>query len=369
MELIQKRVWAEISLAHLAHNYRAVRTGLRRGCRVMAVVKADAYGHGAPAVALHLQALGAEYMGVASLDEAVALREAGVIVPILIFGYTAPEFSGTLLRYGLTQTVFDLACAKALAQAATAAGGKINVHVKVDTGMSRLGFVGPQAIAEILEVYALRGLSCEGIFTHFADADGSEDSALVQLAEFQAMVSHLADSGAAFSIRHCANSAAALRWPETHLDMVRIGLALYGYDPIRDISTANLCPVMTLKTRVCAVRHLPAGATISYGRTHTLERDSVVATLSIGYADGLLRLLSGKAQVRIAGQNVPILGRICMDFCMADVTDLPPVAVGDEVVVFGPELSAQEKADAMGTIPYELLCAVSARVPREIVRG
>lgn len=367
-----KRTWAQIDLSHLEHNYRALRGILPRGCRFLGVVKANAYGHGAIPVAKKLEQLGAEYLAVACLDEAVELREAGIQAPILILGPTPAAFAGQLLQYDLTQAVQNEAEAHALSAAAAGADKPLKVHIKVDTGMSRIGFLCDEAhadesAAKIAQVCALPGLHAEGIFTHFANADGDEEYSMRQLTRFLDALDKLSAMGVEFEIRHCAASAAVLNYPCTHLDMVRPGIALYGHYPdpsCVDLDGPGLLPVMTLKTRVLTVRELSAGTCVSYGCTRTLTRDSRVAVLPIGYADGLSRLLSDRTQMLVRGCRVPVLGRICMDMCMVDVTDVPGVETGDEVTVFGPELPLEEKADTVGTIQYEMLCSVSRRVPR-----
>ncbi|MGN1003956.1 MAG: alanine racemase [Oscillospiraceae bacterium] len=372
MDQATKRTWAEISLPNLEHNYRALRGMLPRGCRFLGVVKANAYGHGAVPVAKKLEELGAEYLAVACLDEAVELRQAGITTPILLLGPTPAEFAGELLRYDLTQSVQDLPAARALSEAAVRADKPLKIHIKADTGMSRLGFLCDEehvatSVNEIAQVCALPGLKAEGIFTHFANADGDESYSMRQLTRFLDAVDKLSSRGVEFEIRHCAASAAVLNYPCTHLDMVRPGIALYGHYPdpsCEGLDGPGLLPVMTLKTRIVAVRELPAGTCISYGCTHTLERDSRLAVLPVGYADGLERLLSNRGEMLVHGKRVPILGRVCMDMCMVDVTDLPTVEVGDEVTVFGSELPLEEKADTVGTIQYELLCGVAPRVPR-----
>ncbi|MGN0968300.1 MAG: alanine racemase, partial [Oscillospiraceae bacterium] len=357
---------------NLEHNYRALRGMLPRGCRFLGVVKANAYGHGAVPVAKKLEELGAEYLAVACLDEAVELRQAGITAPILLLGPTPAEFAGELLHYDLTQSVQDLSAAHALSEAAVRADKPLKIHIKADTGMSRLGFLCDEnhtnaSVDEIAQVCALPGLKAEGIFTHFANADGDESYSMRQLTRFLDAVDKLAARSVKFEIRHCAASAAVLNYPCAHLDMVRPGIALYGHYPdpsCEGLDGPGLLPVMTLKTRIVAVRELPAGTCISYGCTHTLVRDSRLAVLPVGYADGLERLLSNRAEMLVRGQRVPVLGRVCMDMCMVDVTNLPVVEVGDEVTVFGPELPLEEKADAVGTIQYELLCGVAPRVPR-----
>lgn len=370
MEQTQMRTWAEIDLAALEHNYRALRANLEPGCRFAGLVKANGYGHGAVAVAKTLERLGAEYLAVACLDEAVELREAGVATPILILGGTGVEFAGELLRYDITQTVFDLTTAKGYSQAAVAAGKTLRVHIKADTGMSRLGFLGEGRVAEIKEVCALPGLDCEGLFTHFSDADGSEEFTMGQFTGFLDLKDALAKEGVTFKINHCAASAAMLHYPCTHLDMVRPGIALYGHYPDEDsvgLDGPGLIPVMTLKTRVASVKTLPAGSAVSYGRTRILGRESRLAVLPIGYADGLHRNLSNAMEVAFPSGRAPVVGRVCMDLCMVDVTDLPEVKAGDVAEVFGKTLPAEDKAETLGTISYECLTSVSRRVPRVYV--
>ena len=371
MKQTQTRTWTEIDLSNLEHNYRALRAMLPQGCRFLGVVKADAYGHGAVQVARRLETLGAEYLAVACLDEALELRQAGITTPILILGYTPVERADSLLEGGITQTVYDVDMAKALSDAAMAAGKSLKIHVKADTGMSRLGWLCGEAdqsaaVKAIAQVCALPGLEAEGIYTHFANADGDEDYTMLQFTRFLDLLEALKDKGITFAIRHCAASAAALKFPCTHLDMVRPGIALYGHYPdpsCEGLDGPGLRPVMTLKTRVASVKTVPAGTPVSYGCTHVLDRETKLAALTIGYADGLPRLCSDRLEVLVKGSRAPIVGRICMDMCMADVTGLD-VAPGDEVEVFGEHLPIEDVAALAGTIQYELLCAVSPRVHR-----
>lgn len=372
MDAMEKRTWAEISLPNLEHNYRTLRALLPAGCRFLGVVKANAYGHGAVPVARRLEELGAEYLAAACLDEAAELRKAGIRAPILILGVTPAAYAGQLLELDLTQTVGDPESACALSAAVQGTGKRLKIHIKADTGMSRLGFLSDeahleQAVEEISAAVALPGLEAEGIFTHFADADGSEEYTMRQFTRFLDLLDALKGQGVQFQIRHCANSAAVLNYPCTHLDMVRPGIALYGHYPdpsCQGLDGPGLLPVMRLRTRVAAVRELPAGTCVSYGRTATLEEARTLAVLPIGYADGLFRLLSNQGGVLLAGHRCPIVGRVCMDMCMADVTGLT-VRPGDAAEVFGEALPVEEWADRVGTIQYELLCAVSRRVPRE----
>ena len=366
------RTWAEIDLSNLKHNYLALRGMLPRGCRFLGVVKADAYGHGAIPVARKLVELGAEYLAVACLNEAVELRQAGLKAPILILGPTPPEFAEEILKYDLTQTVVDFELAVALSETAVKSRGTVKLHIKVDTGMSRLGFLCDedtvdQTVSEIEKICSLPGLEPEGCFTHFANADCDEEYTMRQFTRFMDVLDKLADRGVKFQIRHCAASAAVLNYPCTHLDMVRPGIAQYGHYPdpsCEGLDGPGLIPLMTLKTRVVSLRELAQGTCVSYGCTHVLSRDSRIAVLPIGYADGLDRLLSNLGEVSVHGVRAPILGRICMDLCMVDVTGIPDVRTGDEVIVFGPQLPLEEKAAAVGTIQYEMLCGISRRVPR-----
>ena len=374
MEQRQKRTWAEIDLGALDHNYRTLRAMLPAGCRFLGVVKANAYGHGSLAVARRLEQLGADYLAVACIDEAAELRVSGITAPILVLGPTPIPLSAEPVRLRLTQSVGDLESAKALSEAAQAEGRPVKIHVKVDTGMSRLGFVCDEAhmadtVEQIAAVCALPGLEAEGIFTHFSDADSSEEFTMLQFTRFLDLLEALKGRGITFAIRHCAASSATLKFPCTHLDMVRPGLALYGHYPdpsCEGLDDPGLQPVMRLCTRVAAVRTVPAGSYVSYGRTARLEKETRLAVLPIGYADGFFRVLSNQGAVSIRGVSRPIVGRVCMDLSMVDAGE--DVQVGDVATVYGPEQPVEEAAALAGTIPYELLSAVSRRVPR-IYRG
>ena len=357
------RTWAEVNLDALAHNYRLLR-GLAQKDKFLGLVKANAYGHGAVPIARKLQQLGADMLAVACLDEAIQLREGGIAIPILCLGQTPPELASELLEYSITQTVGDLETGEALSAAAAAARKTLNIHVKVDTGMGRLGFAGPDLNEEIRALCSLPGLEAEGIFTHFANADGDEAYTKGQDDAFVCAINELYyEDRLNFKIYHCAASAAVLNYPWMSMGMIRPGIALYGHVPDPSVKDPGLKPVMTVKSRIAVVRDLSAGAKISYGCTAALERDSKIAVLPMGYGDGLPRYLSNKLEVRIGARLCPILGRICMDMCMVDVTDAPGVKVGDEAQVYGPGLT-DRAAQLAGTIPYELLCQLTPRVPR-----
>ncbi len=370
-ESVLRRTWAEVDLDALAHNYRQARRMIGAGVRYLGVVKADAYGHGAVQVGRKLEALGADYLAVSSLDEARELRHGGISMPILILGHTPPEMVPELIRHHITQTVSARAKAEEYSAAAAACGGTLRVHIKVDTGMSRLGFLvrgehfdgGVEAIAASCR---LPHLEAEGIFTHFAAADeddpGSEAYTWEQFDVFQRVLAALADRGQTFAIRHCANSGALARYPEMYLDMVRPGIALYGAGA--DAQRLDLRPVMTLKSCVSTIKIFDPDTDISYGRTYRTREKTRVGVLPIGYADGLFRGLSGRMSVWTEEGPAPVLGRICMDMTMVNLTGLSHVHVGDAVELFGQRQRVDVLAEILGTIPYELTCAVSKRVPR-----
>ena len=365
------RTWAEIDLNNLEHNYRAL-LGCAPGSRFLGTVKANAYGHGAVPVARQRVELGADYLAVACLDEAAELRHAGITAPILILGYTVPELADEAVALGVTQTVFTPELARALSNAAGAAGKWAKIHLKADTGMSRLGVLGhqpEQAAAEIAALCDLPHLEPEGIFTHFANADGSENYTMLQFARFLDVLAELEGKySLTFEIRHCAASAAVLNYPCTHMDMIRPGIALYGHYPApscEELDGPGLKPVMSLCSRVAAVRDFPENTPVSYGCTASFGcGGGRTAVLPIGYADGLHRMLSNEGSIWLDGQPRPIMGRVCMDMCMVGLDEAASVKPGDVAEVFGPHLPVEQQAGIAGTISYELLCAVAPRVPR-----
>lgn len=365
------RTWAEISLGNLEHNYRDLRA-CAPDSKFLATVKANAYGHGAVPVARHLAELGADYLAVACLDEAAQLRQAGIAAPILILGYTQPELASEVVALGVTQTVFTPELAKALSDTAGAAGKRAKIHLKADTGMSRLGVLDHQperAAKALAALCALPHLDPEGIFTHFANADGDEEYTMLQFTRFLDVLKELEETyGQIFEIRHCAASAAVLNYPCTHMDMVRPGIALYGHYPdpsCEGLDGPGLKPVMALYSRVAAVRDFPADTPVSYGCTARFGGGGGrTAVLPIGYADGLHRMLSNEGFVWLDSQPRPIMGRVCMDMCMIGLTPEADVKPGDVAEMFGLHLPVEQQAKTAGTISYELLCAVAPRVPR-----
>ena len=372
MNDLQKRTWAEISLENLRHNYEAIRKSLPAGCRFLGVVKADAYGHGALPVSRLLQEAGADYLAVSCLDEALELRRGGITMPILILGHTPYEYTGTLIREKITQTVTCLAKALEYSAEAVRLGKELKIHIKLDTGMSRLGFLCAgdyfeEGVDNVIRSCRLPGLNPEGVYTHFAVSDEpDEDSEAYTRAQFKLFMDVIAAvkarGGVEFSIRHCANSGATAAYPEMALDMVRPGLLLYGYGD--SSGKLDLRPCMRLVTTVSTIKFYEPGTSVSYGRRFTTDRRTRMGVLAIGYADGLPRLISNKCSFAAKGGFAPQRGSICMDMCMVDLTELPQVDVGSEVELFGPMNSIYKLSDAAQTIPYELLCAVSKRVPR-----
>lgn len=374
MELRMTRTWAEISLDALRANAKNMLAVLPGGTILLGVVKADAYGHGAVRCAAALREAGCGYLAVASPGEALELREAGETLPILILGAVDPALAPELADHRITLAAESLDKARALS-AALRPGQTLRIHIKLDTGMGRLGFRAADAaqLAAAAEALTLPGLEPEGIFTHFAVSDepGGEDYTHRQFRLFTDAADELERRwGGRFRLRHCANSGALLFYRDEGmcLDMVRPGLLTYGMYPDERTGGVALTPVMEFKSRVAAVTHHKKGDTISYGRTWTAERDCALAVLPVGYADGLLRCLSGRLEVLLRGRRVRQVGRICMDMCMLDVTDLPEVRVGDTATIFGRGTdgapTASELAALAGTIPYEIVCAVSKRVPR-----
>jgi alanine racemase len=375
-------IWAEIDLEAIARNCRHVRSLIPPAARFMAVVKANAYGHGSVPVAQTALQNGADSLGVARLDEAVQLRKAGIQVPILIFGPTPVSCLPTLLDYDLLPTMASQSMAQAFSERASRLGVLLPVHLKIDTGMGRLGINAVPlpdekspyhrlAQQQIQEVCRLPGLKFEGIYTHMAQADADDTAhATTQITCFTSLLQALAGQGLKFPLRHMANSAGVLRLPDSHLDLVRPGLMLYGLSPRPEDQSVThpLCPAMTLKARVVHTKKVAPGYQISYGSTFTTKKETTIATIPIGYADGFFRIQSNTGHMLIHGKRARIAGRICMDQTMLDVGNIAKVSPGDEVVIFGRQgtefLSVDEAARIAGTINYEIVSTLMARVPR-----
>ena len=367
-----KRTWAEINLNALAHNYNTLRERIGSNVKFLGVVKADAYGHGSVQVSRLLEKLGADYLAVSSIDEAIELRHNGITMPILILGYTPKEEVGELIKNNITQAVTCKAKALEYSEEAVKCNGTLKIHIKVDTGMSRLGYhcdgdYFDSGVEGICEGCELPGLMPEGIFTHFAVSDepGEECRAYTkhQFELFTSVIDAVVKKlGKKFQIRHCANTGAVAKYPETWLDMVRPGLLLYGYGEFAE--ELGLKPVMSLKTTVSTIKTYPAGTAISYGGIYKTDKKTRMGVVPYGYADGFFRCLSNRYELMTSEGLVPQRGKICMDMCMIDLTDKMGVDVGSEVEIFGDNNPIEKMAELAGTIPYELTCAVSKRVPR-----
>jgi len=367
-----KRTWADIDLDALAHNYKTIKNHIPSDTKFLGVMKADAYGHGAVPMSHALVQLGASYLAVSNLEEALQIRRGGIRAPILILGYTPPMYAENMVYMDMTQEVHSLEYAKRLNDALQGTNFILNVHLKLDTGMTRIGFTAydnEESLQGMLEAAKLPHLHVEGAFTHFCVADSKDpaDEAFTRLqySRFCSALSFLDSQGIQPELRHCCNSGATLLYPEYAMDMVRPGIVTYGVHPSADtVDILDLQPVMCLSTTVSQIREIPAGVSVSYGRTYTTPSDRRLAVLSIGYADGLTRRLSGNISFLIRGRYAPVVGRICMDLCMVDVTDIPDVQVGDVVTVIGVGMPCENMAEKLDTIAYEVLCGINKRIPR-----
>lgn len=372
LEPFQKRTWAEIDLDAAEHNYKTIRSQLSNNTKLCCVVKANGYGHGAIQLSKLYEKLGADFLAVSNIEEAIQLRNADVSLPILILGYTDPRCASDLAKYHISQCVFSFEYGEVLAKNAVDHGVKVTIHIKIDSGMGRIGF---QCIEEELDkaakVCGMDGLKVEGIFTHFASADegdGGKDYTLGQYNKFMNSISYLEAKGINFNLRHCANSAAIFDYPEMHLDMVRAGIVLYGLQPSGVLHNPGvLQPVLTLKTIIDHIKTVQSGDCISYGREFKAEHEIRVATIPIGYADGLWRSnFRNHLVLEVAGKLAPVIGRVCMDQCMIDITNITEAQIDSVVTVYGTsgDNSVDNIAAVNQTINYEIVCAVGERVPR-----
>lgn len=367
------RAWAEIDLGAIRRNIINIRKITDPHALVMGVVKADAYGHGAERVARVLLENGADRLAVATVDEALALRRAFPRTPIMMLSGADEYNAADLVANDITATVFDLSLARALSEAATAQGKTAKIHIKLDTGMNRVGiyYSDPLLVEKTRRIVSLPAVEAEGVFTHFSKADEADLSyAREQFARFTRCLGDLASAGITFKIRHCCNSASIINFPEMHLDMVRPGIVLYGLYPSDEVDKSRLPlePAMSFKARISNIKTVPKGSLISYGGAYAAPEVMAVGTASVGYADGYSRVLSGRASLLVGGEKRPVLGRICMDQCMFDMRNVQNTVVGDSVTLFGSDgaarLPVEELAALMGTINYELVCMVGKRVPR-----
>lgn len=364
-------IQANVDLDAVRHNILEMRKHIRPQTKLLAVIKADGYGHGAVAVAKALNDL-SDYYAVARLGEAAELRRYGITKPILILGYSAPEEYQELIEQDITITVFRLEDARSISETAGKLGKTAKIHIKIDTGMSRIGYMCDlDAVEEIKQIAKLPNLNMEGIFTHFAKADeANKDAFHGQLLRFRSMLDALEREGITFAIRHAANSAAIMEEGDLGLDMVRSGISTYGLYPSDEVdpSSADLIPAMSLTSKISHIKTLAKGIGIGYGWTYTTEKETVVATIPVGYADGYKRALSNRGRVLIRGQYAKILGRVCMDQIMVDVTDIPDAAVGDTVTLFGHDgevsIPVEEIANMSESFNYEFVCGIASRVPR-----
>jgi alanine racemase len=363
--------WAEIDLRAIRSNIAGIKRLISPHTRLMAVVKANAYGHGMVEVAQACLQEGASYLGVATPNEAVTLRKADINSQVLLLGYMPEEYAETMVENRIEVTVFNMDTAQALSQAASISDGEARLHLKIDTGMGRLGFKPDSASLELIwEISRLPGIVLQGIFSHLATADhGDKSFARQQVEIFKRFIEQLEESGVSIPLKHIANSATIMDMPEAHFDMVRSGITTYGLYPSSQVDKEklDLTPAMRLKSKISYVKTIPEGQSVSYGRTYISEHETRVATVSIGYADGYSRLLSNRGWATIRGRKVPLIGNVCMDQCMFDVSGVENVQIGDEIILFGrPEdgVTADDLADIIGTINYEIVCAPSRRVDR-----
>lgn len=372
-------VWEEIDLSHIADNVKELKKIVRNGIKFMAVVKADGYGHGAVESAKAALKSGADMLGVARLGEAVALRYAHIKSPILIFGRVPYQMASGLLEYDLTATVFDYGMARALSEFARGEGQRIKIHIKIDTGMGRVGIIAnkelgfplEKVVDEVKEIKKLEGIDLKGIYTHFATADEKDKSYVKnQFRIFSGCLKGVKDAGIHIEMQHCANSAALIDLPETHLDLVRPGIAIYGLYPSEwvDQNKILLKPALSLKTRIIQLKRVPARFKVSYGCTFETPQESILATVPVGYADGYSRLFSSKGEMLVRGKRAKVVGRVCMDQLVLDVTHIKDVALDDEVVIIGTQdeetILADELAVKAETIHYEIVSSILARVPK-----
>ena len=372
----QRPTCAEINIRALIHNLNQAKRLAGSKSQILSIVKADAYGHGAVKISKALVRNGIHHLGTALVEEAVELRDAGIKIPIIVLGGIFKEQIPKIAEYSLTPVVYQEDFLKAVAKEARKSNKKVNIHIKIDTGMGRIGVLPDEAVDFAKKAASQKNIKVEGIMTHFADADLADKAyAEKQMAEFTSIVNKLNEEGIDIPYQHIANSAALVSFENNKFNMARPGIMLYGYAPSAEGKERglNLIPVMSLKTKVLHLKKVSAGTYISYGRTFVAKRDSVIATLPVGYADGYSRALSNKGFVIVKGKRAPIAGRVCMDMTMIDVTGIDGVEINDEVVLIGKQgkeaITADDVAMLTNTISYEVLCCIGKRVPRVYING
>lgn len=375
---LPSRIQADIDLDAFRFNLDSIKKNINENTQIITVLKADGYGHGAVPLAKEAEKEERVWgIAVATVEEALELRRGGIKKPLLILGYTYQEDYDLIAEEELRPTVFKLSMAQELSQAALRKNKTIKIHIKIDTGMSRIGYRDlEKSVPEILEISRLPGLEIEGLFTHFARADEKETTpAYQQLEKYQAFQKALKEAGLKIPLCHCSNSAGIIRMPEANMDAVRAGIILYGLYPSEEVEKepVPLKPLMTLKSHIAYIKTLEPGVQISYGGTYTTQKETRVATIPVGYADGYARSLSNKGWVLIRGKKAPILGRVCMDQFMVDVTDIPEVRELDEVMLLGKsqdqQITMEELGELSGRFNYEFACCISKRVPRIYFKG
>ncbi len=377
----RKRFWAEIDMNAAEKNFNIIRSKLKEETKLCCVVKANAYGHGAVYLSKLYERLGADFFAVSNIEEAMQLRNNGITAPILILGYTPASCASILAENNISQSVFSYSYAKELAKSAVAEGVCVKIHIKLDSGMGRIGFDcihnSEAMVSYVAEVCGMAGLVPEGIFTHFAVADEGSDGAEFTKVQYERFINAarlLEARGVSFEIKHCANSATTFEYPEYHLDMVRVGVVLYGLAPSHKVrGCEELTPVMSLKSVISMIKEIDAGDTVSYGCTYVADKKTKIATVPVGYADGFWRSnAENGTQMLVRGQRVNIVGRVCMDQLMLDVTGAKGVREGDYITVIGADkgevITADELARNNGTIGYEMICAIGERVPRFYIK-
>lgn len=374
------RAWAEIDLDAIVHNYNEIRRITNKNSKIMAIIKADAYGHGFKAIASTLLKCGVDAFGVATTDEALQIRRAGFTQPVLILGVIPEDEYKDVIENAISISISGYDTAKRVSDAAQKIGINARIHIKLDTGMGRIGFVcgddDEEIVNEISEISKLPNITTEGIFSHFSKADESDDSyTRLQFERFRRICNMLNDRNISIAYRHICNSAGIMQFPECHMDMVRSGIITYGLYPSDDVDKAklNLVPAMSVKTTVTNIKEIHHESPISYGGKYTAHPGQKVATIAIGYADGFSRILSSKASVIAGGKYAKVIGNICMDQCMIDITDIDNIKIGDEVIIFGSDgnntITVESVAKKLGTINYEVVCSVGKRVPRAYIQN